>query len=194
VATHAQRYSSLDLPRPLRSAWPLLALAAGALAFEADPRLPWLVGLAAALCFLVAAGARGWRAQRELESVRLAADRLIIRAPRTRDASELILWRTQELTAPDARAALRRELERTIAQLDPRRLPSSSPVRRVAARRHEDLLRAIAARVGDERPVAARGILLARQLVRDHASPLYAEDAAPLLARMLSRILGALEP
>ncbi|HJQ74714.1 MAG TPA: hypothetical protein VJ814_07500 [Gaiellaceae bacterium] len=193
MATHVQRYSSLDLSRPLRSAWPLLALAAGALSFEADPRLPWLLGLAAAVCFLVAAGARGWRAHEELESVRRTADRLIIRAPRTRDASELILWRTEELTDSEGRARLRRELERTIAQLDPARLPSSSPLRRIAARRHEDLLRAIAQRVGDDRPVAARGILLARQLVRDPSSPLYAEDAEQLLARMLSRILGALE-
>jgi hypothetical protein len=194
MASYAQRYSSLDLPRPFRSAWPLLALAVCALAFEADPRLPSLLGLGAAACFLVAAGARGWRAHRELESVRATADRLIVRAPRARDASELILWRTQELTDPEARAALRRELDRTVAQLDPARLPSSSPIRRVAARRHEDLLCAIAVRLGDDRPVAARGILLARQLVRDPASPLYAEDAEALLARMLSQILGALEP
>lgn len=194
MAAHAPRYSSLDLPRPLHAAWPLLALAACSLAFEADPRLPWLLGLAAGLFFAVAAGARAWRSHRELEAVRRTADRLIVRAPRARDASELILWRSRELTDPDARAALRRELERTIRQLDRATLPSSSPLRRVAARRHEDLLRAIAVRVGDAHPVSARGILLARQLVRDPASPLYAEDAEALLARMLSRILGALEP
>jgi hypothetical protein len=194
MAAHAPRYSSLDLPRPLRSAWPLLALAGCALAFEADPRLPWLLGAAAAACFAVAAGARMWRARRELAAVRGAADRLIVLAPRSHDASELVLWRSSELTAPEARAALRRELERTIRQLDPSTLPSSSPLRRVAARRHEDLLRLIALRVGDNRPVAARGILLAQRLVRDPASPLYAEDAEAQLARLLSRILGALEP
>jgi hypothetical protein len=194
VATHAQRYSSLDLPRPFRSAWPLLALAAAALAFEIDSRLPWLLGLAGAVCFAAAAGVRAWQAHRELEGVRRTADRLIVRAPRARDASELILWRTEELTDHEARTRLRHELERTIAQLDPARLPSASPLRRVAARRHEDLLVAIARRVGDERPVAARGLLLARQLVRDPASPLYAEGSEALLARMLSRILGALEP
>lgn len=193
MVAHAPSYSSLDLPRPLRSAWPLLALAACALAFEADRRLPWLLGLAAAALFLAAAGLRSWRARRELEAVRRTADRLIVRAPRSRDASELILWRSRELTNRDARAALRREIERTIRQLDAGRLPSSSPLRRVAARRHGDLLRALAARVGDERPVAARGIVLARNLVRDSASPLYADDADALLARTLSRVLGALE-
>jgi hypothetical protein len=194
MAAHAPRYSSLDLPRPARAAWPLLALAACALAFEADPRLPWLLGLAAAGSFAAAAALRAWRAHRELEAVRRTADRLIVRTPRSLDASELILWRSAELTDREARAALRRELVRTIAQLDPRHLPSSSPLRRAPARRHEDLLRAIAARVGDRRPVAARGILLARELVRDPASPLYAENAEAQLARTLSRVRGALEP
>jgi hypothetical protein len=194
MAAHAQRYSSLDLPRPTRAAWPLLALAACALAFEADPRLPWLLGLGAAGCFGLAAALRAWRAERELQAVRRTADRLIVRAPRTRDASELILWRTAELTRPEAREALRRELDRTIRQLDPAHLPSAAPLRRAPARRHEDLLRAIAARVGDDRPVAARGLLLAQELVRDPASPLYAEDAEAQLARTLSRVRGALEP
>jgi hypothetical protein len=194
VATHVQRYSSLDLPHPFRSAWPLLTLAAFALAFEADPRLPWILGLGAALCFTVAAAARAALAHRELEAVRRTADRLIVRSPRARDASELILWRTEELIDTEARHKLRCELDRTIAQLAPGRLPSASPIRRVAARRHEDLLQAIAVRVGDGRPVSARGILLARQLVRDPASPLYAEDSEALLARGLTRILGALEP
>jgi hypothetical protein len=194
MAAHAQHYSSLDLPRPFHAAWPLLALAACALAFEADPRLPWLLGLAAAASFVAAAGLRAWRVHHELEVVRRTADRLILQAPRGRDASELILWRSRELTAPEARAGLRRELERTLRQLDATRLPSSSPLRRAAARRHEDLLRAIAVRIGDERPVAARGVLLARELVRDPASPLYAEQAEALLARTLSRVRGALEP
>ncbi len=194
MAAQASRYSSLDLPRPLHAAAPLLALAAGALLFEADSRLPAVLGLVAAASFAAAAAVRIARAHRELRAVRRAADRLIVQAPRSRDASDLILWRSGELTASDARAALRRELERTIGQLDPGSLPSASPLRRGAARRHEDLLRAIASRIGDERPVSARGLLLARDLLRDPSSPLYAEDAEASLARTLSRVLGALEP
>jgi hypothetical protein len=194
MVAHASRSSSLDLPRPLRSARPLLALAAGTLAFEADPRLPWLLTLAAVSSFVAAAAIRAWRTHRELEAVRRTADRLIVRAPRSRDASELVRWRSAELTRCDARAALRREIERTIRQLDTGRLPSSSPLRRVAARQHEDLLRTISARLVDGQPVSARGIVLARNLVRDPASPLYAEDAEALLARTLSRVLGALNP
>ena len=57
-------------------------------------------------------------------------------------------------------------LEATLRQLDPGRLPSASPLHRVPARRHERLLRAVADRIGDECPISARGILLARELLR----------------------------
>ena len=69
-----------------------------------------------------------------------------------------------------------------------RRRCGAAPVRR-----NERLLRALAERVGDERPVAARGVLLVRGLLRDPASPLYSEGDEPL-ARTLSRVLGALDP
>ena len=44
-------------------------------------------------------------------------------------------------------------------------------------------------RLGDERPVSARGVLLARGLLRDPASPLYSDDAERLLARRNRRNL-----
>jgi hypothetical protein len=194
MATHAPRFSSLDLPRPFRSAAPLVALAVAAALFDIDPRLPWAVGAIAGVCFAVAAAARWTTARLELAAVRRTADRLIVYSPHTYEAPDLVLWRTNELIEPEARTRLRHEFERMLKQLDPARLPSSSPLRRVAARRHEDALRAVAARVGDERPVSARGLLLARDLLRSPSSPLYAEDAEVQLARTLSRILGALEP
>jgi hypothetical protein len=193
MATHAHRPAGLDLPSPLQAAWPLLALAAVALALEIDPRLPWLLGLVGALCFSGAGAGRAYLAERELNAVRRTADRLIVYAPRSRDASALVLWRSEELTQPEERARLKRELDRTLQHLDPARLPGASPLRRVAARRHADLLRALAARIGDSEPVAARGMILTRQLLCDSGSPLYVEDEA-LLARALTRALGALEP
>jgi hypothetical protein len=192
MAAHAPRFATLDLPRPVRSAAPLLALALVALAFEADRGLR-LAGLAAFCCFALAAVVRAGRARRELAIVRRAADRLIVTDPRGGEVSELIQWRSHELVDPEQRAALRRELERTIRRLDPAHLPSSSPLRRAALRRHEDLLHTIAARVGDDRPVTARGILLVRALLRDPGSPLYGEGEEPL-ARTLSRVRGALDP
>jgi len=49
-------------------------------------------------------------------------------------------------------------------------------------------------RLGDARPISARGILLAQVFLRDPESPLYSEANALLLPRTLRRILGALEP
>lgn len=194
MATRAARFPSLDLPSPFRAAAPLAALAVAAALFDVDPRLPWLVGVLAGGCFALAAAVRAARARLELAAVRRTADRLIVYAPRSHDASPLVLWRCRELTSEDARAAFRRELERTLRALDPEKLPGASPLRRAAARRHEPLLRAVADRIGDDKPVSARGILLARELLRSPASPLYAENAEAELGRTLSRILGALEP
>jgi hypothetical protein len=194
MAAHARPYPTLDLPRPFRAAAPLLALAAGAALFDVDPRLPWLVGAFAAACFAAAAVVRAARARVELAHVRGAADRLIVHELRSRDASELVRWRCDELTSRASLDALKRDVERLLRDLDPARLPSASPLRRPGARANEPLLRALAERLGQIRPVAARGVLLVRSLLRDGGSPLYAEDAALLLPRALTRVLGALEP
>jgi hypothetical protein len=194
VATYAKRYPSLDLPRPFRAAAPLLALAVAAALFDVDERLPWAVGVFAAVCFAVAGLVRAARARFELAAVRRTADRLIVHELRSRDASELVRWRCDELTSRASLEALERQLEHVIADLDPRRLPSASPLRRPAARASEPELRAIAARLRQSRPVAPRGVLLVRSLLQDGASPLYADDAERLLPRTLNRVLGALEP
>jgi hypothetical protein len=130
----------------------------------------------------------------ELADVRRATDALIVHTPSSRDASELVRWRSQELTARSSRDALRREVERTLRSLDPGRLPSSSPLRRPAARGCEPQLSELARRLGDEHPVAARGILLTRSLLRDPASPLYADEAPLALPRAVRRCVGALDP
>jgi hypothetical protein len=186
---------ALDLPRPSRSAAPFVALALGALLFEADPRLPWLAGAVAAGCFAGAALVRAVRAQRELAAVRRTADRLIVHeAHRTNDASALVRWRSDELVCAAERLRLRRELEHVVADLDPRTLPSASPLRRPAARANEDALRRLAARLDQSRPVSARGIVLLRWLLRAPSSPLYSDDAETRLPQALTRVLGALEP
>ena len=185
---------TLDLPRPFRSAVPLVVLALVAAAFDLDPRLPWLVGVFAASCFAVAAAVRAARARIELAHVRRAADRLIVHELRSRDASELVRWRCDELTSRASLDVLKREVECVLRDLDPAKLPSASPLRRPAARANEVRLRALADRLGESRPVTARGVLLVRSLLHDGGSPLYAEDAALVLPRALTRALGALEP
>ena len=77
--------------------------------------------------------------------------------------------------------------------LDRGSLPGASPLRRPAARRCESLLRLVVARLGDDRPVTARGVLLARQLLREPGSPLFSDESEHLLPRALKRVLGALE-
>jgi hypothetical protein len=165
-----------------------------ALALEADPRLPWIVGFAAAALFTAAGATRTVQTRRELRAVRRTADRLIVHAPTSRDASELVRWRSAELTRREHRDRLARGVQATLDALDPRRLPSASPLRRADARGVRPLLEQLRGRLADEQPVAARGIILTQILLQDAASPLYSEGPEQNLARTLRRVLGALEP
>ena len=186
--------AALDLPRPVRAAAPFLLVGALVLAFGAAPDLPWALVAGAAALFEAAGLVRAVQARRELAGLRGTADRLILQAPRYPDATALVRWRTRELTTAAERGRVRRDLQRTLRAIDPARLPGASPLRRPAARRNRELLELVAQRLGDGRPVAARGVLLARGLLRDPASPLYNEGADVRLPRALTRILGALEP
>jgi hypothetical protein len=192
MATHAPSFGSLDLPRPGHAALPLLALALVALVFVADPQLR-LAGLAAAACFAVAAAVRAERAEAELRAIRRTADRLILADPRAAEASEVVRWRTLELVAPESRRGLAREIEQTLRRMDPARLPSASPLRRGPARRHRQQLQRLEERMLDGRPVAARGVVRLRRLLREPGSPLYDEHAGNL-SRALARALMELEP
>jgi hypothetical protein len=179
-------------PRPLRSAAPLVVLAAAALAFDADPRLPWIAGAAGAALFGSAAAVRAVQAALELRRLRATADRLILVAPEER--YELVAWRSRELTGSRTRSQLSHEVERTLRSLSTARLPSASPLNRPAARRNVELFDLLIERLDDERPVRARGMLVARQLLRDASSPLYSDRADELLPRALTRVLAELEP
>src|SRR5216117_808686 len=113
MATFTQRrpYSALDLPHPTRDGLVFLGLAVAALALDADPSLPWAAGVAAAALFAVAGIVRTAQAHREL-----------------------VRWRAETLTARPERDRMQREVGRTLHMLDPRRLPSASPLRRPEAR------------------------------------------------------------
>ena len=172
---------------------PFALLCAGALGFEAEPRL-WPIAAVAATLFAAAGTLRALAARRELAALRRTADRLVLAGPRHAEVDALAAWRERELTSPARRRSLQREVERTLGALSPSRLPSASPLRRPAARRNVELLRLLADRLGDGRPVAARGMLLADGLFHDAGSPLYSESADAVLPRALTRVLGALEP
>jgi hypothetical protein len=193
VSAYARTPIGLDLPRPGRAALPFVLLCVGALGFEVDRRLPWIVGAIAAGSFGAAAALRAYRARRELEAVRRTVDRLIVLEPHSSETSALVRWRSLELTAPSYRKTLARETERILSMLDRGSLPGASPLRRPAARRCEDLLRLLAAKLASDHPVTPRGVLLARQLLRDPGSPLFSDESEHLLPRALKRVLGALE-
>jgi hypothetical protein len=192
VASHAQSFGGIDLPRPGRAALPLVAVALAALALEAAPQLR-LAGVAAAACFALAAAIRAERARAELRAIRRTADRLILASAVGVEGSDVVRWRMRELVAPSTRQGLARELDQTLRSVDPSRLPSSSPLRRGVARRHGEMLQRLQERMLDGRPVTARGVLQLRRLLRDPASPLYDEHAGDL-SRALARVLVELEP
>jgi hypothetical protein len=192
VATHVHRAAVLDLPRPGRAALPLAALALVALALEAAPGLQ-LAGAAAAACFALAAVVRAERARAELRGVRRVADRLILADAFGAEGSDIVRWRTLELVASATRENLAREVEQLVRSTDPTRLPSASPLRRGVARRHRELLLRLEARMLDNHPVTARGVLRLRRLLREPGSPLY-DDHAGDLSRAIAQVLVELEP
>ncbi|HZS30938.1 MAG TPA: hypothetical protein VFA37_06745 [Gaiellaceae bacterium] len=193
MASHAHRFAALDLPRPGRAALPLVALALAALVLEADPSLR-LAGAAAAGCFVVAAAVRTARARVELRRIRRTADRLILADRVGQEGSDIVRWRIRELVAPSSRRGLAHELDATLRRLDRGRLPSAAPLRRVVARREEELLRGLEERMLDGRPVTARGVLLLQRLLREPGSPLYDAESERELRRAVATIATELEP
>ena len=191
MASHAHRIGHLEFPRPGRAALPLLALALAALVLEADPSLR-TAGAAAAGCFAVAAGIRVARAQVELGRIRRTADRLILADAVGVEGSEIVRWRTAELVSPASRRGLARELEQTLIRLDRSSLPSASPLRRVSARRHEELLERLEERMLDGRSVTPRGVLLLQRLLREPGSPLYDDGTEGQLARAIATVVAEL--
>ncbi len=172
---------------PLRPAGPFLALAAGSLGLDAAPQIPWPAGVAGAALFATAAGLKRAQFARGRQSARRVADERILRG------HGVPLWREEELVSPHARASRRREVERIVRAAAAERLPSASPLNRMAVRQSIGLLEALEARLADDEPVSAAGMLHLDQLLRDPASAMYS-DHDELLPRALTRVLGALDP
>jgi len=187
-------YSSLDLPHPNRAAAVFAGLAVCALLLDAAPSLPWIAGVISAGLFLIAGGVRTIHERRELTAVRRAADRLIVYAPTSKDASELVRWRCAELTSRSSRESLAREISRLLRSVDDGLLPSASPVRRVAVRRERRFFESARDRLAGERPIAARGVLLFHGVLHEAGSPLYSEETEHLLGSTVRRALAGLEP
>jgi len=176
----------MALHAPARQVAPFLVLAAGSLALDAAPQVPWAAGVAGAGLFVAAAGVRRAQLAVSQRAARRVADHRILRV------HGVPAWREAELVSSRARAARRREVERILRAASADRLPSASPLNRVAVRSSAPLLRTLAERLADDAPVSARGMLYVDQLLRDPSSPLYG-DHDELLPRAVARVIGALD-
>ncbi len=149
-----------------RAAAPFVALAALALALGAAPRVPWVAVIACSGTFAGAALLRAVEASADMRTARRATQR------RTRDQ-------------------LSGEIGRILAASSPARLPSSSPLNRVAVRANADELRRLAARLGDDDPISAEAVADAAHLLRDPSSPLFSGGVGgSLVPAAIARILA----
>lgn len=195
MAAYASASFAADVPRPARAAAPLVLACLVGFALVAAPELPWPAGVATGGFFLLAAAVRVARAEHELRELRRQADRALLRGISPAHRSSLVAWRADELTGDDHRLGVAGGLDRLLRELDPAKLPGASPLNRVAARAHQDLLLRLRTRLADlAAPVEARGVLMAEWLLGDVTSPLYDRSRADTLPRALARTIAALEP
>ncbi|MGH2997910.1 MAG: hypothetical protein ACRDNM_01295 [Gaiellaceae bacterium] len=134
----------MALHAPVRQVGPFLALAAASLALDAAPQVPWAAGVAGAGLFVAAGAVRRAQAATSQRAARRVADHRIVRG------HGVPVWREEELVSARARTRRRREVERILRAATADRLPSASPVNRVAIRASASLLRRLAARLVDE--------------------------------------------
>ena len=149
-------------PRPGKAALPYRRARARGAGARCRSATPWLAGVAGAVLFATAGTVRTVRARHELAAVRRTADRLIVHDPTSRDASDLVRWRCRELTTDASASGFGGTSSGSLRSLDPAKLPSASPLKRRPHAAVQISSTALAARLGDEQPVAARGMLLAQ--------------------------------
>jgi hypothetical protein len=182
----------LDLPRPARSAAPLVALALLALLLAFVPDVPRWPATVAALAFALAALARAGHEQRALARLRSTVDGLLLR-DLPGPPSPLLAWRCSELTSTESREQLAASIARIERAADASVLPGSSPLNRAAVRLHRGKLAAIADRLLAPEPVSARGVLLVRRLLADPAGPLFDAEQGAELGNALLQASAALD-
>jgi hypothetical protein len=182
----------IDLPRPARSAAPLVGLALVALLLAFVPDVPRGPAAIAALAFALAAMARAGHERRALARLRATVDGLIVRDQHA-PSSPLLYWRCSELTSIEAREQLAASIARIERAAAPSVLPGSAPINRAAVRVHHSELDAIVDRLLLPEPVSARGVLLVRRLLADPAGPLFGPERAAELGEQLRQALGALD-
>jgi len=183
----------LDRPRPFRSGSSLALVAVLPLVGGLTGVIRPLSSLVLAGIFIVAGALRGSFAHFELTRLRRMADRELRLETSPYVRSTLAAWRAAELSSSRHRIALARMARRTERDLSPGKLPGASPLNRVAARPHADLLRQLAERLSAlDRPVSPQAILGVEDLLTSPESPLYERERAYELRASLLASLRAL--
>jgi hypothetical protein len=157
------------------------------------------VAASAIVCALVRSAVEHLR----IESARERADEWLSCRAGTPPSDELLVARIDELLDPGLRRMLARSFRRLAADAvggGPIHTPSQQ--NRRVLREHVSELQAVADRLGDSRPVSARGMAIAYRLVTHGGSPLYvarfADDVNPRLNAALVALdvdaIGGVEP
>ena len=183
------------LPWPLPAAVFYATLAGAAIVVAFGIGLSWRLTLvAAAACLLVALGQVA-RMRLALARRRRTADRLLRTGVRVHPQSELLMWRAAELTSDHNRKMLAGSLRRVVREVDRPSLMTAVPLNRRNLRPHLPLVRWLADRLASlERPVAAQGMVLVEELLRDgFVSPLYLGGRREGLREIIERCLAALD-
>jgi hypothetical protein len=99
-------------------------------------------------------------------------------------------WRVDELTTPRERKLCARSLRGVLGELAGTKLPGSAPLRTNQLRPHIGRLEAIEARLLDESPVSAVGMLAVNEFLTSPASCLFADvdDVEPELRAVLTKL------
>jgi hypothetical protein len=157
--------------------------------------LPNIVGIALASVASGAAAVQALEHRRADARRRRSADALLASIPGLR-VPERLRWRAAELTSPEHRLRLARQLRRFSWLAEQPLLLTSIPVYPSTLRPNKDQLRSVASIVGAiDLPVSAQGMVLLDRLLGDGVgSPLYGPAKADELARALQRVRGAMVP
>jgi hypothetical protein len=99
-------------------------------------------------------------------------------------------WRVAELTSVRERKLCARSLHSVLGEVGGSKLPGAAPLRRAALRPQVALLEAIEARLLDEVPVGAVGMLAVNELLTSPGSCLFAEtdDVEACLRAVLEKL------
>ena len=99
-------------------------------------------------------------------------------------------WRVDELTAPRERKLCARSLHGVLGELSGSKLPGAAPLRSNQLRPHIALLEAIEARLLDDAPVAAVGMLAVNELLTSPGSCLFTlrDDVESSLQAVLDKL------